>query len=399
MAELLLIQRRLAPIEPYMKNILTILFLSLLFLSLEAQDSTATSKFLFSGYIKALETYTSDKLNNTGYANHLIHNRMNLKWRPGSDIFFSAEIRNRIFFGEQIKLIPDFAGSLRNNSEYLNLQKAWVNNNNLVVHTNIERLFVDFKKAKWQLRVGRQRVNWGMATTWNPNDIFNAYNFLDIDFIERPGSDGAKLQYNINDNVNAELVYSVAPNKKRILASKLFVNKWNYDFQFIVGSYMGSYTIGTGWAGNIKNAGFKGEIQYYDQDQVNPGQLNMTIGIDYMFKKGWYANLGGLFNSNGMYEEINNWQSLNLNLSARNLMPGKFSYISTVQKELSPLSSAGMSLVYSPGIQLWIVMPTINYSFSNAIDADIIYQLFYLKISGKLQGISNIGFLRLRYNF
>jgi hypothetical protein len=96
---------------------------------------------------------------------------------------------------------------------------------------------------------------------------------------------------------------------------------------------------------------------------------------------------------------INNWQSLNLNLSARNLMPGKFSYISTVQKELSPLSSAGMSLVYSPGIQLWIVMPTINYSLSNAIDADIIYQLFYLKISGKLQGISNIGFLRLRYNF
>jgi len=377
-------------------------FIALFFFSLPellGQDTSMQQRLQLSGCIKAVEIYTSDKLNSTGYANHLIHNRLNLKWKPNSSLTFSTEIRNRLFFGEQIKLIPDFANSLRNSSEYFNLQKAWMNNSQTVFHTNIERLFVEVKKTKWSFRLGRQRINWGMATTWNPNDIFNAYNFLDVDYIERPGSDAIKFQYNFNENTQLEMVSAIAANKSGIVASKLFINKWDYDFQFITGSYLGSLTLGAGWAGNIKNAGFKGEVQYYNANQQLKSQLNIVIGLDYMFKNQWYISLGSLYNSNGLNKELINGQDLNLNLSTRNLMPGMFNFISTVQKEISPLSSAGLNLVYSPGICMWILMPTLSYNLTNELDADIIYQLFYLKQANKIRGIADIGFIRLRYHF
>ena len=45
---------------------------------------------------------------------------------------------------------------------------------------------MDWANEKLQLRVGRQRINWGINTTWNPNDIFNSYNIYDVILINEP---------------------------------------------------------------------------------------------------------------------------------------------------------------------------------------------------------------------
>ena len=58
-----------------------------------------------------------------------------------------------------------------------------------------DRLFIEWNKEKWNIRIGRQRINWGINLAFNPNDIFNAYNFLDFDYEERPGVDAARVQY------------------------------------------------------------------------------------------------------------------------------------------------------------------------------------------------------------
>lgn len=382
-----------------MYKLLFIFLYVLLVMQGQGQDSTVLDKWQIGGYLKAVEMYTDNKMNSLSYANHFIHNRINLKWKPSSILSFSGEFRNRLFLGEQKNLVPNFAATLRNQNEFINLQKAWIENKQLVFHTNVERLYVDFNQNKWNLRAGRQRINWGMANTWNPNDIFNAYNFLDIDYVERPGSDAAKLKYIIHENAHAELVYSRDIKQNNIVATKVYFNKWDYDFQLIAGSYMGNITLGAGWAGSISKAGLKGELQYYEGNHQQKSQLNLAIGFDYMFKKAWYLNIGALYNSNGLDRPVTNWQNLNLNLSARNLMPAKFSFISALQKELSPLSSTSLSLVYSPGIQLWILMPSITYNLSNSLDADLLCQIFYLRTDEKVRNASNIGFLRLRYNF
>lgn len=381
-----------------MKAVLTIILICVTLVNLKAQDSSVQNQFTMNGYIKGLASYQIDKSSKTSFADQLMHNRLNLKWKLNSQFQFTSEIRNRLFLGEQIKNDLNFSERLRNTNEYFNLQKSWTNNEQFVLHTNIERLFMDIKKGKWIVRVGRQRINWGIGTTWNPNDMFNTYNFLDIDYEERPGSDAVKLTYNPTTNSNIEFVHSQVKNKNSITAAKFGFNIWNYDFQFIAGDFKGNATLGVGWAGNIRDAGFKGEIQYYFNSENEQRQLNLVVDLDYMFNNGWYASFGGLYNSNGLNKALDNLYELNLNLSAKNLMPTRYNYILRVKKELSPIAAISGNIIYAPRVNLFILMPSFNYNISSSLDADFFIQSFYLKTRSTSSRIDN-GIIRLRYSF
>jgi len=352
------------------------IFFILFHTSLFAQDSTSNnSKLITSGYIKSVETIYFDKINQTNTTGHLIHNRLNYKWKPNNDLFFVGELRNRFFYGE--------AGS---------------ENQKPIFKSSIERLYADYQKNKFSVRLGRQRVNWGIATIWNPNDILNAYNFLDVDYEERPGTDAVKLQYTTNEFSHIELVQS-GFGKNQITAGKIYLNKNGYDYQLIAGLYKGNPTLGMGWAGNIKDAGFKGEAQYYFNNIKSLRQLNLTLGIDYMFKNAWYLNTGVLYNSNGLDSKIVNGQLLDFQLSAKNLMPTKYNLMVMAQKEINPLSAIGLTMVYAPRVDLFILMPSFRYSIATNLDLDLIWQSFYLNRQSKLRGLSELGFFRLRWSF
>jgi hypothetical protein len=72
---------------------------------------------------------------------------------------------------------------------------VWIDTRNVVAVSVIDRIWLEYHREKWHARAGRQRINWGMGTTWNPNDLFNTYNFLDFDYEERPAVDAIKVQY------------------------------------------------------------------------------------------------------------------------------------------------------------------------------------------------------------
>ena len=192
-----------------MKKILLIFLILPVGWRTNAQDTTALPKKLtISGYIKDLQTLSFDKNFKDLVTGNLRHNRLNVKWKPSERITTAAEFRNRLFWGEEVRLAPGFASLLRNDNEKANLQKAWINSKSLVLHTNVERLYFDYQDTELNVRIGRQRINWGLTTTWNPNDIFNVYNFLDFDYQERPGVDGGKFKYIFSNSFNAELAYA-----------------------------------------------------------------------------------------------------------------------------------------------------------------------------------------------
>ncbi len=384
-----------------MKKLLPILFFLSVALGAGAQDSSALPKKLtFSGYVKDLHTLALDKDFKELVSGNLIHNRINIKWKPLDKFTAVAEFRNRLYWGEQVRITPDFSSMLRNNNEWVNMQKAWVNNRSWVLHTNTERLYVDYRNSKLNIRMGRQRINWGIATTWNPNDIFNTYNFLDFDYEERPGVDGAKLLYIFKNTAVAELAYSNTGSKKgNIAALKYNFNKWNYDMQFIGGWYKDHPTLGAGWAGYIKDAGFKGELQYFFKSRDSGDHLNITIEGDYMFKKGWYVNAGLLFNSGGLYRVVKNWDTISLKLSPENPMPTKWNVVITTAKEITPLLSANISVLYAPGTNLLILFPSLKYNISANLDLDLVWQSFFTEINNNFGAVSNTCYLRIKRSF
>lgn len=366
-----------------------------------AQDSSnVKKKFELNGYVKSLQSIRFDEKFRNSLSDNFIHNRINIKWMPSEKISVTAQFRNRLFWGEAIKQTPDFAGLLKNTNEKFNWRVVWLNSPSLVLHTNTERCYLTFKQKKWLAKIGRQRINWAMATTWNPNDIFNAYNFIDFDYEERLGTDAVSVQYLFNDFASTEIVYALAKeNKNNIAASKFSLNKWGYDMQLLAGYYQGNITIGAGWAGNIRDAGFKGEVQYFSSGNNKANRLNMTLETDFVFKKGWYINIGGLYNSGGIDKPVSNLGDVNLKLSSDNLMPTRWNTTMMIVKEITPLLKVNMGAVFAWGTRLLLLLPSVSYNVAANLDAELRWQSFMLQKQSRFSGEIHQCFLRLKWSY
>ena len=363
-----------------------------------AQDSLEKKKdWQLSGYLKELAWVRSDKLFTKFYVTDLIHNRLNLKWRSGHALTGRLEIRNRFYWGDEIKIQTDFKPQLENKGEAADLSFLLVDQKSMILHSNVERLWLDYRVSKWNMRVGRQRVNWGMANSWNPNDIFNSYNFLDFDYEERPGSDAVKAQYLFNDHSNMEGVLSVG-GKKTIVAGRYFTNFEKFDMQWNAGVYHDHFTAGFGWAGNIKNAGFKGELQYHaNRDSIN-SRLLFTLETDYMFESGLYLSAAMLFDENGFSHPLREGEMLSFQPSPRKLMPTRWNIMISGSREFTPRLAASLNLIYSPGVQLIIFVPSLKYNIRTNLDFDLVWQSFFAE-TNRFQAFSHWAFFRLKWSY
>jgi hypothetical protein len=271
----------------------------------------------------------------------------------------------------------------------------------MLLHTNIDRLWMEYANEKWIARLGRQRINWGVSNTWNPNDVFNTFNFLDFDYEERPACDAVKFQYNMGPMSNVEFAVSRTgiPDKRMIAATRYVTNYKNYDFQFIAGWFLDQPTTGFGWAGSIGNAGFKGELQYFIKNDSIQSQLNVVLEGDYVFEDGWYVSAGGLLNNRGLDEPITYWNNAQLELTPRNLMPTKWNVITTIAKEITPLLSANASFIYAPQTNLLIMLPSLQYNISANVDINLVWQSFFAEQQNEFEGLTHRAYLRFKWSF
>lgn len=364
-------------------------------------DSTEEKrKWEIRGYVKDLQSLTFDKNFDSLVTGNLIHNRINVRWNPSSRFSGAIEFRNRLFWGEEVRLTPNFSDNIRNNNEAVNASIVWFETESMLLQTNIDRFWLEYHGEKWVVRAGRQRINWGISTLWNPNDIFNTYNFLDFDYEERPGRDAVKVSYHLSEMANIEVAAAGADQaNESVAAIKYFTNHWTYDFQFSAGVYHEIFTLGAGWSGSIRDAGFKGELQYFAPHQDTTSQVNLTMEVDYLLEKGWYVNGGFLFNSIGINEPINYLGELNFQLTPQSLMPTKWNTVFIVGKEFTPLLSANLTTIYSPGTNLLIILPSFKYNLATNLDFDIIWQSFYAEQNENFAGVLHRSFIRLKWNF
>lgn len=388
--------------KKFVKYVFILVLLLLSFTSLFANNSDSLNRLKsisFTGYVKGLIIFNLDNHFKNTATDELIHQRLNFRWQPNKNIKAVAEFRNRIFAGNRVKTTKNFSGILKSPSEQWNLESIWFETNEVVIHTNTERFYLESVRQSWNFRAGRQRINWGMATTWNPNDLFNAWNFLDFDYEERAGADALNLKFSGAGLSEFSAVYAFSANQRDVAALRYFFNHNRFDFQIITGFYRGQFNSGAGWAGHIGESGFKGEVQYYYRTKNEGSHFNLTSEIDHLLGKGWYISSGLLFNSLGQSRPVQKVGEINLNLSVDNLMPGRWSIFLSARKEINPLSAGNLNFVFSPGLNLMILIGTLSYNLLRDIDADLIWQSFFAETGSKFQNVNHLGFVRLRWSF
>lgn len=366
----------------------------------QEEAPAAGKKFTAAGYVKNMQSLQFSSNFKNLYPTNLIHNRINTRWMTGRRITWVAEFRNRLLWGDDVKLNPGIDTLLRNPGEVVNLSAVLFSNEAMVMHAQTDRLYVNYEGRKLSVRAGRQRINWGISTIWNPNDVFNSYNFLDFDYEERPGSDALKVTLKTGRSSGMELALTPNHRKKRgkVLAGRYFFNTRGFDIQLISGLYDRRFTAGLGWAGSVGKAGFKGEAQYFAETGPDRYRLNLTAETDYVFRGGWYAGVSLLFASRGISRLSDNPAALKFTFTPLNLMPTKWNFAATARKEINPLLSASLSVLYAPGTHLMLLLPGIRYSLGDNLDADLIWQAYFARTT-EFRALNHRGFIRLKYSF
>jgi hypothetical protein len=250
--------------------------------------------------------------------------------------------------------------------------------------------------------LGRQRINWGMNTVWNPNDIFNAYNFLDFDYEERPGNDAIRVRHYPKENSTLEFAWKPGRRSDEHIASMLY--RWNrkkYDWQLLGGIYNADLVVGAGWAGSIGESGFKGELSYfhpYRQLADSSGVLSASVMMDHTFSSGWYLSGSVLYNgspsgalgSGGIYSS---------NLSAKSLFPFRYSFYLGTLKNLGTLWNLSTAIVFSPEHASLIIFPAISCNAGERLDVDLTVQAFLARMQGAYGMQGGAVYLRGRWSF
>ncbi len=335
---------------------------------------------------------------------NLLHNRLKFKYFANDQLTFHAEIRNRLFWGDQVRFSllagEDFLQGIDLGSDdFFDWSLGHQNNTGYALHTTLDRFYAEWMKGQWEVRLGRQRVNWGIGTTWNPNDIFNAYNFTDFDYEERPGSDALRVKRYLGFASSVEIAINMFEKKEDFIgAAKANFHTGTYDWQILAGVVEEHLTLGGGWAGNLGNASFKGEASwFYPLSDSLENSYALTFGVDYTFENQLYLNSGILYNSNGITGGGENL--LSFQLSARNLYPYKYSFLTQLAYPINPLLNGALIVVYSPGEDhALFVNPALTYSLSQNWDLDLVGQLAFQK-EEKYKGSVQAGFIRLKWSF
>ncbi len=368
----------------------------------ENSDSTRSLKEVFQlrGYLKNMQTVSAAPGLLT--TDNLIHNRLALRIYPNDAFTIGVEGRNRIIWGETIKAIPGYAQLFNTDNGLLDLTTNIEQNDKIVINSTLDRLWLDWSKGNWNIRAGRQRINWGINTFWNSNDIFNAFNFTDFDYQERAGSDAIRFERFFDGMNSFQVAASQGKDTNSTIAAMLYkFNTNSYDFQVLAGWYKTDYVVGGGWAGNIKEASFKGEVAYFHPSEKidSVGILNMSVSTDIIVNSKNYTSIGILLNSNGLTSlGVGNAGLINYQVSPKELMPTKYNFLTSHSITLSPLTSLSVILLYSPAAHYTLLMPTFSYSLTTAWDLSIVAQSSFVDL-GSYSNIGNAFFARLTWNF
>lgn len=368
----------------------------------QEEEPTLTMK----GYLKDMASFIH--IGDSLLFQNQVHNRLNFAWYANDEFTVYAEFRTRVLTGDLVNDIPGYDKLVDSNNDYFDLSANVVNNRSVIINTMIDRLYVQWGKNNWEIKAGRQRINWGVNLAWNPNDLFNAYSYFDFDYEERPGSDAIRINYYTGVASGIEVAAKVADQIDDFVAAGMWkTNKWGYDMQFLAGLAQGDLALGMGWAGNLGTAGFKGELTYFhntiDTD-VNSGYDGMFLGAlsaDYSFPNSLYLNVSVMFNSEGSYNPDMGLTFVGLRPgNVRDLSPYKWSSFIQSAYQISPLFYASLALIGYPGGDSFFINPGLTISVRQNLDLDLIGQLFYGEAAaGDFGALVKAGYVRLKWSF
>ena len=358
--------------------ILLLLFFPLVALT---QSSGQNKNWELKGYLNDLQMVQFQQISDPWILDNEVHNRLDFSWYPGKVFRMGLGMRNRFLFGQSFSQNPSYKGSLTTDPGLVNLTWSIFSGNSFLLVSQFDRAWFSVTIGKVQITVGRQRINWGQSIVWNPNDIFNTYSFYDFDYPERPGSDAVRLQFYPSYTSSLEAAVKWNNKGKITVAGLCRFNLLQYDIQFMGGLVDDQdYIVGTGWSGNISQAGFRGEVSFFypkNPSEDTSGVLLATMGLDYSFSNSLYLVFQVFYNQLPPNFQPESLLSVYLAPpSPKTLSFAEWNIFLQGSYPITLLFDVNLAVMYYPDRNGFFIGPNINYSVRQNVDLSFFLQYF-----------------------
>ncbi len=378
--------------------ILSFVFCSSVLIGQEASSVTA------SGFLEYSNTTWAPSGRGIWSEQSGFYTRLNLQWQPSNSFSLHAGIRNNFIFGSLMaQFYPFYHNMLASDAGLMDLTFTLKEDTSYVLLSNTDRLFAKWTLDKLEITLGRQRINWGMNMVWNPNDIFNTYNYFDFDYVERPGSDALLLQYFTGDLSSVQLAFKLNRDKELTAALLYKFNLANYDFQLLGGIMNKDFVAGLGWSGQIGGAGFTGETSYFRNAHHfsdSTGQWVTSVGINYTLNCGLFINTSFLYNSKGTTGNAGRTNFLFMdNLSPKTLTLSRINFFTEVSYPITPLIKADLSTIFNPNDHSAFMGPSVDLSLTDNLQFFVMAQLFLGSKTSEYGNYGKMLYLKLKWSF
>ena len=332
-------------------------------------------------------------------------NRLDFRWYPSRSFSLHIGGRNIMNLGQMVQAnYPYYAEIATMETGFLELTKQWISDSSYFIYSNVDRANVKFIAGKFEITAGRQRINWGVNMVWNPNDIFNTFNYFDFDYVERPGCDAVHMQYYTGSTSSLQFAFKLDNDKDITTALMYKFNKWNYDFQFFGGLMEQDLVAGAGWSGDIEGAGFTGELSYFldkDKNVDTNGVFVGSIGLNYTFSNSLYIAGSYLYNSAGTTGPAGYGTvfTLFLDINAKTFTRARHSVFAQASYPITPLIKVDAAAIFNPNDKSGFFGPSVDFSLTSNISLFLISQIFWGDPLTEFGDYGTLTYLRLKWSF
>lgn len=351
------------------------------FVRAEAQEERKYPRLNYKGYTKSMTIFINPDDLDFLQTLHLFHNRSEVELQFSEALSIQVHNRNLLYTGNFF-FQNDFGKQLEESAtDYADLSLLPLDRNGVKMINSLDRAFVQGLHGNLEWRLGRQRINWGLHSIWNPHDIFNAYSFVDFDYEERPGADAAFARYYFGFYTNVQVAYSPADEWKESTIGMLWqTNAGSYDLQALTAYDRGYYVWGLGAAGNIGDQSLKVEGSSFIPEEAGTTEWSLAVSFEGTgAKSGIFYNISYLYDSQttggGSLNDL-----LQQRIDARNLYPFEHSVLLQALKQINGRLTLNGALVTSFE-ENWPMYfaPSVSYSLSQNWDLDLFGQIFFEK--------------------
>ncbi len=355
----------------------------------------------FEGYVSQMGSSQIFKDSSDAIWDYGLHNRINLAWYLNNKLTFKLELRNQFKWGETMRISQGFANFFEEDKGVIDLNWNWFQRKNALLNTQIDRFYGQFTQGEFELTLGRQRINWGRSLVWNPNDIFNSFSYYDFDYAEKPGADAIKAVRYFGSASSVEMVAKMDSSHHLSVGALSKSNKWGYDFQFM-GGYIHNedFVVGFGWEGSILKFSFRGELSYFQPERNfydTTGVFLATLGSDISFDNNLMIQAEFLYNDNKSLMPL--LQLVSEPNTSKSLSISTYTIFVNATYPITPIFSVYLAGMYYTDQNGFFMMPGLDLSLANNLNASLIYQYFNLKTEENQRIGMNQVFARLKWNF